>query len=349
MSRVTLQQLAELVNGTIFGDGTKIISDVAPLQTASADTISFFVPGTKVQQIECSAAGAAVVPLGFQLDGRSFIQVENVLAAFETLVRYFRPQRPQPPNTVSPQAMVAASVELGNNVRIDAGAIVGENVVLADDVIVHSGAVIAAGVRVGKGTILFPNAVIYEDCVIGEYCILHANSVVGAYGFGYDSSKGQHVLSPQMGNVVVQDHVEIGACTTIDRGTYGSTLIGAGSKIDNLVMIGHNCGIGRHNLICAHTGIAGSTTTGDYVVMAGRVGIRDHVHIGTGAVIGAMAGIMADVPEGARVVGIPATPEKEQMKKQVALAKLPEMQKEFRKVQETLAKIVEQLSLGPQQ
>ena len=345
MSTVTLNQLAELVKGTISGDGAKTISDVAPLQTATTETISFLLPGTKVDLLKNSAAGAAVVPLDFTCDDtRPLLHVDDVISAFETIVRYFRPVRPEPLPSVSPGASVAPSAKLGNDVRIDTGAVLGEEVVLGDRVIIHSGVVLMAGVHIGADTVIFPNVVIYENCIVGANCILHANSVLGAYGFGYDSSTGQHLLSPQLGNVVLGDNVEIGAGTTIDRGTYSSTLIGDGTKIDNLVMIGHNCGIGKYNLICAHTGIAGSTTTGDYVVMAGRVGVRDHIHIGTGAVLGAMAGIMGSVPEGARVVGIPATPEKEQMKKQVALAKLPEMRKEFRELQTTVARLVQQLA-----
>ena len=160
-----------------------------------------------------------------------------------------------------------------------------------------------------------------------------------AYGFGYESSTGVHVLASQYGNVVVEDNVEIGACATIDRGAYDSTRIGEGTKIDNHVMIAHNCQIGKRNMICASVGIAGSVTTGDYVVMAGQVGVRDHLKIGSGAIIGAMAGVMLNVPEGAKIVGIPATPEREQMRKQVALSKLPDALKEVKR----LANEVEEL------
>jgi UDP-3-O-[3-hydroxymyristoyl] glucosamine N-acyltransferase len=149
-----------------------------------------------------------------------------------------------------------------------------------------------------------------------------------------------------LGNVVLGADVEIGASTTIDRGTYGSTYIGDGTKVDNQVIVAHNCHIGRHNLLCAQVGIAGSTTTGDYVVMAGQVGVRDHVHIGSGAVLGAMAGVMNDIPEKARVVGIPATPEREQMIKQAALAKLPEMRRQLRNLQAAVDRLTRQSANG---
>jgi UDP-3-O-[3-hydroxymyristoyl] glucosamine N-acyltransferase len=176
--------------------------------------------------------------------------------------------------------------------------------------------------------------------VVGPRCVIHAGAVLGAYGFGYGCHEGRHRLSPQLGNVVLEADVEVGAGTTIDRGTYGPTIIGEGTKIDNLVMIAHNCRIGRHNMLCAQVGIAGSTSTGDYVVMAGQAGIRDHVHIGSQVMLGAKAGVMNDVPDGARFVGIPATPEREQMVKQAALSKLPEMRRELKR----LGRMVDQLT-----
>ena len=183
---------------------------------------------------------------------------------------------------------------------------------------------------------IFPNAVLYENTVVGPRCLIHANAVLGAYGFGYGFADGRHVLSAQLGNVVLEADVEVGAGSTIDRGTYGPTLIGEGTKIDDLVMVAHNCRIGRHNMLCSQVGIAGSTTTGDYVVMAGQVGVRDHVHIGDRAVLGAMAGVTNDVPEGSRMIGIPATPERDQKVKQAAFSKLPEMRRQLKQLQRTV-------------
>ena len=241
--------------------------------------------------------------------------------------------------------MIADSAKIGEGTSIGAGVYIGNEVQVGERCVIYPGVVILDGTRIGSETTIFPNVTIYENCCVGSRCLLHASSVIGSYGFGYDSTNGRHILSVQYGNVVLGDEVEIGANTTIDRGTYDSTFIGNGTKIDNLVQIGHNCSIGRNNLICAHTGMAGSTISGDCVVMAGRVGVRDHLKIGDGAVIGAMAGVMLDVPAGARIVGIPATPEKEQMKKQVALAKLPEMRKEFIALQKETASLKEQILL----
>jgi UDP-3-O-[3-hydroxymyristoyl] glucosamine N-acyltransferase len=165
---------------------------------------------------------------------------------------------------------------------------------------------------------------------------MHANSVVGADGFGYRFQNGRHVKVPQLGSVEIGDDVEIGACTTIDRGTFQATRIGAGTKIDNLVQVGHNCQVGKHNLFVSQMGIAGSSSTGDYVVVAGQVGIVDHVHIGDRVMIGGQAGVTKDVPAGLHILGSPATPEREQKRILMSLEKLPEIRRELRKIKQHL-------------
>ena len=205
--------------------------------------------------------------------------------------------------------------------------LIGDDVVIGDRVTIHSGVESWPAAISRDDVTIFPNAVLYEDTIVGPRSIIHAGVVIGAYGFGYKFVDGRHQLSHQLGYVEIGADVEIGANSTIDRGTYSATVIGDGTKIDNLVMIAHNCRIGRHNMICSQVGIAGSTTTGDYVVMAGQVGVRDHVHIGTGAILGAMAGVANDVPDGAHMLGAPAVPEREQKLMFATMAKLPEMRK----------------------
>jgi UDP-3-O-[3-hydroxymyristoyl] glucosamine N-acyltransferase len=168
--------------------------------------------------------------------------------------------------------------------------------------------------------------------------------VLGAFGFGYDQVAGRHQLTAQLGNVIIGTDVEIGAGTTIDRGTYGPTVIGDGTKIDDQVMIAHNCRLGRHNMLCSQVGIAGSSTTGDYVVLAGQVGVRDHVHIGTAAIVGAKGGIVNDVPDGSRYIGVPATPEREQKLRLAAVSKLPEMRHQLKALERTVKKLVGQIA-----
>jgi UDP-3-O-[3-hydroxymyristoyl] glucosamine N-acyltransferase len=183
---------------------------------------------------------------------------------------------------------------------------------------------------------LYPHVVLYPNTVIGDRVAVHANAVIGADGFGYRFQNGRQVKVPQLGSVEIGDDVEIGAGTTIDRGTFGATRVGAGTKIDNLVMIGHNCRIGRHNVIVSQVGMAGSSSTGDFVVIAGQVGVVDHVHIGDGCVIGGQAAVTKDVAPALRLLGSPATPEREQKRMLMSLAGLPELRKRVRTMEQLL-------------
>jgi UDP-3-O-[3-hydroxymyristoyl] glucosamine N-acyltransferase len=195
------------------------------------------------------------------------------------------------------------------------------------------------GCNLGRHCKLFPNAVLYENTVLGERVIVHAGVVLGAYGFGYTTVQGRHKLCAQLGYVEVGDEVEIGAGSTIDRGTYGPTVIGAGTKLDNLVQIGHNCRIGSHNLICSQVGIAGSSTTGDYVVLAGQVGVADHLHIADGALVGAKAGVMIDAQPGKRYLGAPAVEERQFFRTVSLLQQLPAMRKQIAELKQALAQL----------
>ncbi|MCL2006170.1 MAG: UDP-3-O-(3-hydroxymyristoyl)glucosamine N-acyltransferase [Planctomycetaceae bacterium] len=336
----TLAELAALVGGTVLGDENLPIEGVAPLQSAAPTELTFLERADRVALLKRkSKAGAVVVPIDVAIEGFSVIQVPNVLESFEKIARFFQPPRDESIFGISDQAFIHPKAKIGSNVAVGPFAVIEQDAVLGDNVAIHSGTHIAAGCKIGSDTVIFPNVVLYRDSLVGARCIIHSGAVIGAFGFGYSSSPGGHKLSPQIGNVIIGDDVEIGANCTIDRATYGSTIIGEGSKIDNFVMIAHNCKIGKHNLICAHTGIAGSTTTGEFVVMAGRVGVKDHVHIGDRAVIGAMAGILGDVAPDVRIVGIPATPEKEQMRILLAQQRLPEMQKDFKRLQKDVEEL----------
>ena len=343
--KATLFELTQMVGGILIGRGDVLVRSASPIHLANSDSVTFLIDHKSKSSLRQSKAACAVVPKDYSdAEGIALIQVDDVIGAFNKIASFFRPPRENMIKKISPQAVIAETAQIGEETSIGAGVYIGANVKIGSRCVIYPGVAILDGTQIGDKTTLFPNVTIYENCQVGNRCIIHSSAVIGSYGFGYDSTSGKHILSVQFGNVILGDDVDIGANTTIDRGTYDSTFIGEGTKIDNLVQIGHNCSIGRHNLICAHTGVAGSTITGDYVVMAGRVGVRDHLKIGDGAVIGAMAGVMLDVPAGARIVGIPATPEKEQMKKQVALAKLPEMRKEFISLQKDIARMKEQLS-----
>ena len=332
MSR-TLQELANLVAGRLIGDGAVAISGAAILRDAQPGDITFADSPSKLLELRRSRASAAVVPTGFEGEGIACVVVDDVHAAFAEMVRLFRPQRMSQSPGISPQAFIAPTARIAPGVSIHPGVRIEDDVEIGPGAVIHSGVRILAGCRIGENVTIFPNAVLYEDTQIGARSIIHANAVLGAYGFGYKTVAGRHVLGAQLGYVVIEADVDIGAGTTIDRGSYGATVISEGTKIDNQVMIGHNCRIGRHNLLCSQAGIAGSTTTGEYVVMAGQVGVRDHVHIGDRASLGAKAGIKGDVPSGEYYLGVPATAERHQMKLLAAFAKLPELRRRVKELQ----------------
>lgn len=339
--QATLAELAALVDGQLIGDGDLPIRGAAIIRDAEPGEITLIDKAELSGMLKSSRASAAVAPGAVEPNGLPLIRVADVHRAFSVIVARFQPSRSTRRVGISPDASVHPSAVLGRDVDVHPMATIGPDVEIGDGATIHSGAHVMAGAKIGPQATIFPGAVLYENTAVGPRCVIHAGAVLGAYGFGYCCENGRHQLSAQLGSVILEADVEVGAGTTIDRGTYGPTVVGEGTKIDNMVMIAHNCRIGRHNMLCAQVGIAGSTTTGDYVVMAGQAGVRDHVDIGAGAMLGAKAGVMSSVPEKARVVGIPATPEREQMVKQAALAKLPEMRRQVKKLQQVVDRLVE--------
>jgi UDP-3-O-[3-hydroxymyristoyl] glucosamine N-acyltransferase len=261
------------------------------------------------------------------------IVVADARKAFAKVVSRFRPHPQTLPLEIHASAVVEPSAKIARTVHVGANAYIGAGVTIETGAVIKAGAVIAAGSKIGKGSTVGANVVLHENTILSERVVVHSGAVLGAFGFGYDSSEKGHVLSHQMGNVVIEDDVEIGANTTIDRATYGSTVVGRGTKVDNLVQIAHNCRIGKHNMLCSQVGIAGSVVTGDFVVMAGQVGIRDHADIGDQVRIGAKAGVKGDVPAGETYLGTPATPERLQMQLMISMQRLPEMRRAVRKIE----------------
>jgi UDP-3-O-[3-hydroxymyristoyl] glucosamine N-acyltransferase len=332
----TVRQLAALVQGTVVGDGDLVINAARPLGEAQLGDITFLENDKHALLLHHCRASAVVVPPSLPANGLTFIQVADPLIAFAAIVRHLHGLPEPPPQGIDPRAAIHPRAILGEGASIFPFAVVGEGSVIGARCRLHSGAVVGRFCRLGDDVAIYANAVLYDGTVLGNRVIVHSNAVLGADGFGYRLHDGQHVKVPQLGHVEIGDDVEIGACTTIDRGTFQATRIGAGTKIDNLVQVGHNCQVGKHNLFVSQMGIAGSCTTGDYVVVAGQVGIADHLHIGSRAVIGAKAGVPRDVPEGQRVLGSPATPEREQKRILMTLEKLPEMRRDLQRVKRHL-------------
>ena len=330
---ITLGELATVVGGRLIGgDPALPISTAATLETVAAGGITLVDSPEKLPALEASPAAAAIVPPESGRLPLPSIEVADVHAAFAAVIRRFRPPRVIPRSGLSPQAVIDPSARLAADVEVHPLASVGPGCEIAAGVTIHPGVHLMAGCRIGAGTTIFPNAVLYENTVVGERCIIHAGAVLGAYGFGYKVSDGRYAISAQLGWVELGDEVEVGAGTTIDRGTYGGTTIGHGTKLDNQVMIAHNCRLGRHNMICSQVGVAGSTSTGDWVVMAGQVGVRDHVHIGDRAVLGARSGVSNDVEPGKTVLGEPAIDLRDRKLQLATMSKLPEMRKDLKQL-----------------
>jgi UDP-3-O-[3-hydroxymyristoyl] glucosamine N-acyltransferase len=325
-----------LIGGEVVGDGDLPIKSARPLNEAQSGDLTFADGERNLQQWHHSPAAAAIVPISTKPNGKPIIRSHEPMLAFAKVVERLRVPRAEPSLGIHIAANIHPTAKIGEEVCIDAFAVVGPGCMIGKQCRIGCGAVIGANCRLGKEVTIHPNVVLYDGSVLGDRVVIHANSVIGADGFGYRVQDGQHVKVPQLGYVEIGDDVEIGACTTIDRGTFGATRIGAGTKIDNLVMIGHNCQIGRHNLLVSQVGIAGSCSTGDYVVMAGQAGVRDHIHIGTGAIVSAQSGVRTPVSDGEHVLGTPALPESVQRRVWVTLERLPQMRKMLKRIQKHL-------------
>jgi UDP-3-O-[3-hydroxymyristoyl] glucosamine N-acyltransferase len=333
---VTVRELADLVAGKVVGDGDCVITAARALDEAQSGDVTFVEDEKHARYLHGCRASAVVVPATIPVNGQTLIQVADPLAAFVVIVRRLHGREAPPCRGIDPLASIHATARLGDGCSLYPFAVVGEGSVLGARCHVHSGAVVGRNCRLGDDVVLYPNVVLYDESVLGNRVVVHSNAVLGADGFGYRVQGGKHVKVPQLGHVEIGDDVEIGACATVDRGTFQATRVGPGTKIDNLVMIGHNCQIGRHNLLVSQVGIAGSCTTGDYVVMAGQVGVADHIHCGDGCRIGAQSGVMRDVPAGERILGAPGRPERDEKRILLSLEHLPGLIKEVRRIKQKL-------------
>jgi UDP-3-O-[3-hydroxymyristoyl] glucosamine N-acyltransferase len=334
--RVTVRQLAEWVQGELLGDADLAITDARTLGEAGPGDVTFVETEKNYAAWQASRAAAAVVPLSIPVNGRPLIRVSDPLMAFATIVRNLRGRPPESPAHIHPTAFVHPTAVLAPGAAVGPFAAIGECTTIGPNAVIGAGAVIGRYCKFGADVVIHPRAVVYDECVFGDRVVIHSGTVIGADGFGYRNQQGQHVKVPQLGWVEIEDDVEVGACSTIDRGTFGPTRIGAGTKIDNLVMIGHNCQIGKHNVLCGQVGIAGSCTTGDHVVMAGQVGLADHVTVGSRVMIGARSGVAAEIPSDSNVLGAPAVPLQEQKRLLISLKKLPDLRDDVKKIKKHL-------------
>ncbi len=336
--------IAQWTGGELEGSPDYWIEGVAGLAEAGEKDIAFLENPKYAPQVASSRAGCVFLPM--EAKGRTtggpknrIYVVEPKWAFAQVLTLLEADLNPPPKPGIHPKAEVHPEAEIGRDVSIGAFAVIERSAVLADGAAVGPQCYVGARAKVGKGTRLYPQVVLREGCVLGERVIVHSGTVIGSdgYGFSTDPKTGAHRKVPQIGNVVVGDDVEIGSNVSIDRATTGSTLIGAGSKIDNLVQIAHNVAIGRNCLIVSQVGIAGSTQVGNQVVLAGQVGVIGHLKIGDGAVLTAQTGVISDVEAKAVLFGSPARPHREAMRIQALLGRLPDL---FDTVKELKAKVL---------
>jgi len=300
-------EIATLVEATLIGDPEAVVTGVAAIADAGPGDVTFCAQAKYAALVPDSEAAAVLIPNGYTAKSRAaLLSVSDPYHAFLRIARAFQAELPPRPQGVHPRAVVDPSARLGEKVSIGACAVVENNAVIGDGAIVCPGAFVGADAVIGDGSYLFPNVIVLHAVRLGKRVIVHAGTVIGSDGFGYLQRDGLHEKVPQLGTVVVDDDVEIGANVAIDRGTLGETRIGKGVKIDNLVHIAHNVTVGDGTLVIAQVGISGSTQIGSGVTIAGQAGVAGHIKVGDGATIGAQAGVTKPVAPGDRVSGYPA-------------------------------------------
>jgi UDP-3-O-[3-hydroxymyristoyl] glucosamine N-acyltransferase len=323
---LTTAEIAKLLAGEVLGDANATLTGFAMIDGAKPGDLTFAETAEYFAAAEASAATAIIAAKEFSSEKKIVIRVANPRIAFAKALAVFFPE-PKFAAGVHPSAVIAASAQVDPTAHIGPHCVVGERAKIGANVVLQSGNNVGADSALGEETNLFPNVTVYPRTQIGKRVRIHGGAVIGADGFGYVLDGAIHRKVPQIGNVVIGDDVEIGANTTIDRGALGSTVIGKGTKIDNLVQIGHNVQVGEHCIVIAQVGIAGSTKLGQYVILAGQAGIGGHLKIGNQATVGAQSGVMFDIPDGGKVLGAPAQPDKEFKRQVIALRHLPELLK----------------------
>ncbi|MHC4754084.1 MAG: UDP-3-O-(3-hydroxymyristoyl)glucosamine N-acyltransferase [Planctomycetota bacterium] len=336
---ITVLELAKKLEAELAGDGTALVTQVEGVEAAGANSVTFMSDAKYGEVLGQSSAAAVIV--GSMIEGLSKPQliVNDVNAALIKALTIFAPKLKPAAEGVDASAVVGRNVELGRGISIGPYAVLSDNVVVGDNSVISGGCKVGENSRIGSNSRIESNVVIYHNCVIGSNVVIQANSVIGSTGFGYSFIDGSHRLIPHNGGVVIEDFVDIGSNCSIDRAKFGNTVIGAGTKIDNLVQIAHNVVIGKCCLIIALVGISGSCKIGDGVVLAGQAGIADNVEIGAGVMVAGRAGVLKDVKAGKRLFGYPAMDYGKAFRIMASQRKLPGLLEQFR----DLSKRVERL------
>ncbi len=339
----TLQELAAYLGGEVEGDGATVIAGIAGLDDAGEGQITFLANPRYAAKVATTNASAVVLPPGTDAHGRNAVRLANPYLAFAKLLTLYH-VHPAPARGVMDGAWVGEQVTMGGDVTIWPGAFVGNNVTLGDRVTIHPGAVLYDGVTVGSDVTVHANVCIRERCRIGSRVTLHNGTVIGSDGFGYAPDGKGWFKIPQIGIVEIEDDVEIGANTVIDRAALERTLIRKGTKIDNLVQIAHNCVIGENCMIVSQVGISGSTKLGQHVTLAGQVGVAGHLEIGDNVMVGAKSGIPGNIPANQMMSGYPAVSHRDWLRSSAVVPKLPEMRRTLSDLEKRVKELEVQLA-----
>jgi UDP-3-O-[3-hydroxymyristoyl] glucosamine N-acyltransferase len=335
---ITALEIAEQLRGDVIGDGSTQLTGFAPADCAQAGDLTFAEKQSHFAAAEQSQAAAILVSEAFPASNKVLIRVRDARVAMARVLPLFFPPD-QWPAGIHPGAIIDASARIDPTAHIGPNCVVGARARVGARAVLMGGNDIGRDCRIGDDGCLFPNVVICARTQIGHRVIIHAGTVIGSDGYGYVFDEGRHRKVLQVGNVNIHDDVEIGANAAIDRGALGSTVIGQGSKIDNLVHIAHNVVIGRHCLVMGQSGFAGSTRLGDYCVIASQSGIAGHLKLGAQVMVGAKSGVMRDVPDGGRVLGIPAAPDKQAKRQIIAVQHLPDMLHRLRELEKQVEEL----------
>jgi UDP-3-O-[3-hydroxymyristoyl] glucosamine N-acyltransferase len=338
----TAVQIAQLIGGEVLGDPSLIIKGFAPADRATPGDLTFAENENYFARAEQSAASAVIVDGAFTSARKTLIRVTNARIAFAKTLPLFFPEPAYAPG-VHPTAIVAPSAQVDPTAHVGPYCTVGENVRIGPRSVLQAMDHVGANCTLGEDVRLFPNVVLYASTEIGPRVRVHSGSVIGADGFGYVLDGGTHRKVPQIGSVVIKEDVEIGANVTIDRGALGPTIIGKGTKIDNLVQIAHNVTIGEHCLLVSQVGIAGSTKVGNYVIFAGQAGVAGHLKIGNRVSVGAQSGVMTNIPDGEKWLYSPAQPDRQAKRVIIAMQQMPDALRRLAELEKRVA------ALSPQE
>lgn len=330
---ITLKEISEFINGEIVGDEKTVITGISGIKEAESGDITFLANPKYSSLLGATKASAVIVSKDIQTAPKPIIRTENPSFAFAKVVSFLFPQNTQHPKGIHPKAEVAKTAKIGKDVGIGAFCIIEDGAGIGDETVIYPGVYIGHNTIIGDNCLIYPNVSIRENITIGNRVIIHSGTVIGADGFGYATVSGVHHKIPQVGVVIIEDDVEIGANVTIDRARFGKTTVGRGTKIDNLVQIAHNVTIGENSIIVAQTGISGSTAIGKNVTLAGQVGIVGHVTIGDNVMIGAQSGVKNSIPPNSVYLGSPAMPINKTKRILVCMSNLPQIFKIVRQIQ----------------